>query len=90
MNAAILQKRVIDITGYELQQLIDERLNQIFDQREKQQAVKKTYSINQLVKLKLIGGRDKIRSLIENKIITPMPDGSISEAEVNRYLENKK
>lgn len=85
---AILEKRVIDLTGRELLQLIDERLSQILDQRDKKSSLAKVYTINQLVKMDIIGGQMKIRSLIKNGLLQTTSDGKISEAELNNYLNS--
>lgn len=49
----------------------------------------KTYSINELVKLSVIGKYTRIRSLINKGIIKSLPDGRILKSEVDNYLANK-
>jgi len=46
----------------------------------------KSYTINQLKKMKKIGGHDRIKSLIKKGIIKTLPDGRISQAELDNYF----
>ncbi len=69
----------------ELAQEITNRLTE-FEHKITAADAAKTYTINELVKLNIIGKYTRIKSLINKGIIKALPDGRISRAEVNNYL----
>lgn len=68
---------------FQLHERIGEQFEQIFEN--------KIYTINELAKMKVIGGYDKIKTLISKGILQTTADGKITQKSINEYLSlNKK
>lgn len=54
---------------------------------EQQQTI--CFSINELSRMKIIGGRDKIKTLIKKGLLKTTDDGRISQYALNEYYKTK-
>ena len=90
--------RLIDMTDLELidsvsaavDKVIASRMAETVERIKQSLNATKVYTINELVKLKLIGGRDKIKTLINNGSIHVTPDGRVTQLEIDKFLTTKK
>lgn len=55
-----------------------------------QNNIDKDYSVNELVKMGTIGKYTRIKSLIRKGILKTTASGSITQSEINNYLNNDK
>jgi len=71
-----------------LMPVIEKIVSQAINENSKQAVFndQKVVTINQLVKLKTVGGRDRILKLLEQGFIERMPDGKISYPSVINYV----
>jgi len=90
-------KRLIDMTSTELIELVrnefktavDSAVNQIMNERTEREYMDSALSIHKLHKLKLVGGRDRIKSLIEQGILPLTADGRIAYSSVQKYIKSQ-
>jgi len=90
------EKRLVDISVKELLSFlvpkIEEIINNAIRENSKKEILTENISltVNQLVKRHVVGGRDKIMTLIQKGHIIQLDDKRISYPSVLEYLNSKK
>ena len=85
--------RIIDLTVFELQLLIErsalQSINKALEAQYNQQMQNRTYTIHELGQLNIVGKYTKIKNLISSGDLKVTPDGKITGSSVYSYLNQK-
>jgi len=91
-------KRIIDMTAQDLLEFIIPKIeeavhytiNKSMTENVRKEMLGRVVSVNELVKMKIVGARDRVRALIKKGHIQLTSDGKINFDSVQKYIENAK